>query len=95
MWKPKFLIVSLTKQMASNYWLPVHKAEKELGVPRSELHKMRDSGPAKLGHHFGAGPMTRSRDSYYWHIPRMKRLLTAMQGQATSETSLSSQMSAA
>lgn len=61
--------------MASDPWFPVHKAERTLGVSRKELHKMRDNGICKLGHHYGAGPMTRSRDSYYWNIPRMKKLL--------------------
>lgn len=61
--------------MASNPWLPLHKAERTLGISRKELHRMRDDGTCKLGHHYGAGPMTRSRDSYYWNIPRMKKLL--------------------
>lgn len=65
--------------MAFNPWLPVHKASKELGVSRSELHKMRDDGTAKLGKHYGAGPMTRSRDSYYWHVPRMQKLLSTQE----------------
>ena len=61
--------------MASNPWVPVHKAERLLGVSRKQLHQMRDDGTCKLGHHYGAGPLTRSRDSYYWNIPRMKKLL--------------------
>ena len=63
--------------MASNPWAPVHKAERILSISRTELHRMRDDGTCKLGHHYGAGPMTRSRDSYYWNIPRMQKLLLA------------------
>ena len=72
--------------MASNPWLPVHKACKELGLSRAELNKMRDDGTVKLGKHYGAGPMTRSRDSYYWHLPRMRKLLST-QSQASSVVS--------
>ena len=60
--------------MASS-WQPIHRAAKMLEVDRKDLYRMRDSGDLKLGKHYGAGPMTRSRDSYYWNIPRMKKLL--------------------
>jgi len=63
----------------SSSWFPLHKAERVLEVSRKELHLMRDNGTAKLGHHYGAGPLTRSRDTYYWNIPRMKKLLTQAQ----------------
>ena len=55
----------------SNCWQPVHKAEKLLEIDRKELHRMRDNGTVKLGKHYGAGPLTRSRDTYYWNIPKM------------------------
>ena len=56
----------------SNCWQPVHKAEKLLEIDRKELHRMRDNGTVKLGKHYGAGPLTRSRDTYYWNIPQME-----------------------
>jgi len=36
---------------------------------------MRDNGSLKLGKHYGAGPLTRSRDTYYWNIPKMEHVL--------------------
>ena len=83
--------------MASNPWLPLHKAERALGVSRKELHKMRDNGTCKLGHHYGAGPMTRSRDSYYWNIPRMQKLRVqpAKPQQEASEIVLDNRLTAA
>ncbi len=68
----------------SSSWVPLHKAERVLEVSRKELHQMRDNGTAKLGHHYGAGPLTRSRDTYYWNIPRMKKLLTQSQAASIS-----------
>ena len=59
----------------SNCWQPVHKAEKLLEIDRKELHRMRDKGIVKLGKHYGAGPLTRSRDTYYWNIPQMEHVL--------------------
>ena len=59
----------------SNCWQPVHKAEKLLEIDRKELHRMRDNGTVKLGKHYGAGPLTRSRDTYYWNIPQMEHVL--------------------
>ena len=81
--------------MASNPWLPVHKAERVLSISRKELHRMRDDGTCKLGHHYGAGPMTRSRDSYYWNIPRMQKLLTAKQLPEVSVLEMNNRMTAA
>ena len=68
----------------SSSWVPLHKAERVLEISRKELHAMRDNGTAKLGHHYGAGPLTRSRDTYYWNIPRMKKLLTQAQDASAS-----------
>lgn len=65
--------------MPSNHWVPVHKAERILETPRSELHRMRDNGTFKLGRHYGAGPLTRSRDSYYWNIPKCEAVLKQLQ----------------
>jgi len=65
-------------------WVPVHKAERILEIDRKELHRMRDDGTFKLGYHYGAGPLTRSRDTYYWHIDRVQKRLNRM-----SSTSLS------
>jgi hypothetical protein len=56
-------------------WQPVHKAERLLEIDRKELHRMRDNGSLKLGKHYGAGPLTRSRDTYYWNIPQMEHVL--------------------
>ena len=64
--------------MASN-WQPIHRAVKMLELDRKDLYRMRDSGDLKLGKHYGAGPMTRSRDSYYWNVPLMKKALKQMQ----------------
>jgi len=50
---------------SSSTWLPVHKAEKFLGVDRKELFRMRDDGTLKLGTHYAAFPETRSRG----HLP--------------------------
>ena len=84
--------------MASNPWVPVHKAERVLSITRKELHRMRDDGTCKLGHHYGAGPMTRSRDSYYWNVPRMQKLLVAQTPKQSPEASslvISNQLTAA
>lgn len=64
--------------MASS-WQPIHRAVKMLELDRKDLYRMRDSGDLKLGKHYGAGPMTRSRDSYYWNVPLMKKTLKQMQ----------------
>jgi hypothetical protein len=64
--------------MASS-WQPIHRAVKMLEVDRKDLYRMRDSGDLKLGKHYGAGPMTRSRDSYYWNVPLMKKALKQTQ----------------
>lgn len=80
--------------MASNPWTPAHKAARILEIPRNELHRMRDDGTCELGHHYGAGPLTRSRDTYYWHIPRMKKLM-AKQSPEVSFLSSNNQMCAA
>ena len=64
--------------MASS-WQPIHRAVKMLELDRKDLYRMRDSGDLKLGKHYGAGPMTRSRDSYYWNVPLMKKALKQKQ----------------
>jgi len=70
--------------MLSKNWVPVHKAEKILEINRDELHRMRDDGTFKLGKHYGAGPLTRSRDTYYWNIPLVEKQLNAMHNTAQS-----------
>lgn len=65
-------------------WQPRHRAVKMLGVDPRTLYRMRDSGDYKLGKHFGAGPMTRCRDTYYWNIPLVAKLLKQKQGQETA-----------
>jgi hypothetical protein len=71
--------------MASS-WQPIHRAVKLLNVGREDLYRMRDSGDLKLGKHYGAGPMTRSRDSYYWNVPLMQK--TIKQQQESQKTSV-------
>ena len=66
-------------QALSKNWAPVHKAERILEIPRQDLHRMRDNGTFKLGKHYGAGPLTRSRDTYYWNIPLVKNRLSELQ----------------
>jgi hypothetical protein len=68
--------------MLSKNWVPVHKAEKILEIKRDELHRMRDDGTFKLGKHYGAGPLTRSRDTYYWNIPLVEKQLNTMRSTA-------------
>jgi len=65
-------------QALSKNWAPVHKAERILDIDRKELHRMRDNGTFKLGRHYGAGPLTRSRDTYYWNIPLVKNRLSEL-----------------
>jgi hypothetical protein len=67
-----------------NSWQPRHRAVKMLGVDASTLYKMRDSGDYKLGKHYGAGPMTRCRDTYYWNIPLVATILKQKQEQKTA-----------
>ena len=66
-------------QKLSINWQPVHKAERILDITRQDLHRMRDDGTFKLGTHYGAGPLTRSRDSYYWNIPKVQEILNTQQ----------------
>jgi hypothetical protein len=65
--------------MAQKIWLPVKQALEELGIDRKQLFQMRDDGTCKLGTHYAAFPETRSRDSYRWHVPKVKKLLAAQQ----------------
>ncbi len=65
--------------MLSNHWVPVHKAERLLEIDRKDLHRMRDDGTFKLGRDYGAGPLKRSRDSYYWNIPKCQKILKQLQ----------------
>jgi hypothetical protein len=66
-------------QSLSKNWAPVHKAVQILQIDRKDLHRMRDNGTFKLGKHYGAGPATRSRDTYYWNIPLVKKQLLEME----------------
>ena len=65
--------------MAQKTWLPVKQALEELGIERNELFRMRDDGTCKLGTHYAAFPETRSRDSYRWNVPKVKKILAAQQ----------------
>ena len=64
-------------------WQPIHRAAKMLNVDRPTLYRMRDSETFKLGKHYGAGPMTRSRDSYYWNVPLVEQILKQQQENQT------------
>ena len=68
-------------QALSKNWAPVHKAERILDIDRKDLHRMRDNGTFKLGRHYGAGPLTRSRDTYYWNIPLVQNRLSELENQ--------------
>jgi len=68
----------------ANPWQPMHRAARMLDLDRGTLLQMRDSDEYKLGKHYGAGPLTRSRDSYYWNIPRTAQMLKQKQEQSTS-----------
>jgi hypothetical protein len=63
--------------MAQKTWLPVKQALEELGIDRDQLFRMRDDGTCKLGTHYAAFPETRSRDSYRWNVPKVKKILAA------------------
>ena len=63
---------------SSSTWLPVHKAEKFLGVDRKELFRMRDDGTLKLGTHYAAFPETRSRDTYRWNVFKVRKALAKL-----------------
>ena len=69
-------------QALSKNWAPVHKAERILDIDRKDLHRMRDNGTFKLGRHYGAGPLTRSRDTYYWNIPLVQHRLSELENQS-------------
>lgn len=56
-------------------WVPVHRAEKLLGVDRETLFKYRDDGTLKLGPHFRAFEDTFSRDSYRWNVSAVRKHL--------------------
>ena len=70
--------------MQFHYWVPVSKAEKILEIDRKDLHRMRKQGTFKLGTHYGAGPGTRSQDSFYWHIPSVREILKQQRGNQPS-----------
>ena len=71
----------------ANPWQPMHRAARMLDLDRGTLLHMRDSGDYKLGKHYGAGPMTRSRDSYYWNVPATARVLKQKQEQSQDTAS--------
>jgi len=60
-------------------WVPVKVAEELLGVDRKTLFKYRDDGKLKLGPHFAAFPETRSRDTYRWNVPAVRKHLKKME----------------
>ena len=70
--------------MQFHYWVPISKAEKILEIDRKDLHRMRKKGMFKLGTHFGAGPRTRSQDTFYWHIPSVREILKQQRGTQSS-----------
>lgn len=72
-------------QSLSKNWAPIHKAERILEIDRKDLHRMRDNGTFKLGRHYGAGPLTRSRDTYYWNIPLVKNRLLELEKQKVTQ----------
>ena len=72
-------------QSLSKNWAPIHKAERILEIDRKDLHRMRDNGTFKLGRHYGAGPLTRSRDTYYWNIPLVKNRLLELKKQKVTQ----------
>lgn len=78
-------------QALSKNWAPVHKAERILEIDRKDLHRMRDNGTFKLGRHYGAGPLTRSRDTYYWNIPLVKNRLSELENQKVKQLEATSQ----
>ena len=78
-------------QALSKKWAPVHKAERILEIDRKDLHRMRDNGTFKLGRHYGAGPLTRSRDTYYWNIPLVQDRLSELENQKVKQLKAPSQ----
>ena len=78
-------------QALSKNWAPIHKAERILEIDRKDLHRMRDNGTFKLGRHYGAGPLTRSRDTYYWNIPLVKNRLSELEKQKVTQLKETSQ----
>lgn len=62
--------------MAHKTWYSVKETLEELQIDRKQLFQMRDDGTCKLGTHYAAFPETRSRDSFRWHLGKMKALLT-------------------
>lgn len=79
-------------QALSKNWAPVHKAERILEIDRKDLHRMRDNGTFKLGRHYGAGPLTRSRDTYYWNIPLVRNQLLELEKQKVMQLKETSQI---
>ena len=63
----------------STGWVSVQKAEEMLGIDRKTLFKYRDDGTLKLGPHYAAFPETRSRDSYRWNVPAVRKQLRKLQ----------------
>ena len=59
----------------STGWVSVQKAEEMLGIDRKTLFKYRDDGTLKLGPHYAAFPETRSRDTYRWNVPAVRKQL--------------------
>ena len=72
--------------MAQKTWLPVKQALEELGINRDQLFRMRDDGTCKLGTHYAAFPETRSRDSYRWNVPKVKKILAAKEAAKPNTT---------
>jgi hypothetical protein len=68
--------------MAINNWAPAFKAAKILDMPRNELNGLCNNKAFKLGKHYTSGPLTRSRDTYYWNIPAVEAMLSELSSNA-------------
>ena len=71
-------LLHMSKSIKETGWVPVSRAEEILGVSRQELFRLRDTGALKLGPHFAAFPETRSRDTYRWNVPKVRKALDKM-----------------
>ena len=72
--------------MAHKTWYSVKETLEELQIDRKQLFRMRDDGTCKLGTHYAAFPETRSRDSYRWNVPKVKKILAAKEAAKPNTT---------
>jgi len=66
----------MAKTDQNTTWVSAQRAEELLSISKKELFRMRDNGTLKLGPHFAAFPETRSRDSYRWNVPAVRKFLS-------------------